>query len=136
VQNVPMTDIPDSHRDLLGAQVATLATIDGKGYPQLTEVWFLVEDGELKLSLNETRLKTRNLARRPQCSLLILDLENPYRYLEVRGNARLEPDHDAAFAKRVGAKYDTDLSVHDAPGQSRLVVTIDPVNVYAVDMRG
>ena len=131
-----MTNFPDSHRDLLDAQVATLATIGGNGLPQLTEVWFLHDDGELKLSLNNSRLKTRNLAKRPQCSLLLLDLQNPYRYLEVRGNAKLEADDDYAFARKLGAKYDADLSVHDNPGDSRVVVTIEPANVYAVDMSG
>ena len=131
-----MTNFPDSHRDLLDAQVATLATIGGNGLPQLTEVWFLHDDGELKLSLNNSRLKTRNLTKRPQCSLLLLDLQNPYRYLEVRGNAKLEADDDYAFARKLGAKYDADLSVHDNPGDSRVVVTIEPANVYAVDMSG
>jgi PPOX class probable F420-dependent enzyme len=132
-----MTNFPDSHRDLLDGQVATLATIGGNGLPQLTEVWFLHEDGELKLSLNDSRLKTRNLQKRPQCSLLLLDLTNPYRYLEVRGNAKLEPDDDYAFAREFGAKYGgADLSEHDKPGESRVVVTIEPANVYAVDMSG
>ena len=131
-----MTNFPDSHRDLLDGQVATLATIGGNGLPQLTEVWFLHEDGELKLSLNDSRLKTRNLQKRRQCSLLLLDLQNPYRYLEVRGNAKVEPDDDYAFAGKLGAKYDADLSVHDNPGDSRVVVTIEPANVYAVDMSG
>jgi PPOX class probable F420-dependent enzyme len=131
-----MTDFPASHRDLLEAQFASLATIGPDGLPQLTEIWFLHDDGELKLSLNTSRRKTRNLRRRPQCSLLILDLENPYRYLEVRGNARIEPDDDYAFARLVGAKYDADLSVHDGPGDSRVVVTVEPANVYAVDMSG
>jgi PPOX class probable F420-dependent enzyme len=131
-----MTTFPESHHDLLDAQVATLGTIDGKGFPQLTEVWFLHDDGELKLSLNSTRLKTRNLSQRPQCSLFVLDLQNPYRYLEVRGTAEIESDDDYAFAGRVGAKYDSDLKVHDNPGESRVVVTIVPENVYAVDMGG
>lgn len=129
-----MTHFPESHRDLLDAQVASLATIGGDGLPQLTEVWFLHDDGELKLSLNGARLKTRNLTKRPQCSLLLLDLQNPYRYLEVRGHATIEPDDDYAFARQLGAKYDADLSVHDQPGQNRVVVTIEPANVYAVDM--
>jgi PPOX class probable F420-dependent enzyme len=131
-----MTDFPESHRDLLDAQVASLATIGGNGLPQLTEIWFLHEDGELKLSLNTSRVKTRNLTKRPQCSLLVLDLQNPYRYLEVRGNAKIEPDDDYVFARRLGAKYDADLKVHDQPGESRVVVTIEPANVYAVDMSG
>jgi PPOX class probable F420-dependent enzyme len=131
-----MTTFPDSHRDLLDAPVATLATIGGDGFPQLTEVWFLHEEGELKLSLNTSRLKTRNLRRRPQCSLFVLDLQNPYRYLEVRGRARIEPDDQFVFANKVGQKYNSDLSAHDGPGESRVVVTLDPVNVYAVDMSG
>jgi PPOX class probable F420-dependent enzyme len=131
-----MTNFPDSHRDLLDAQVATLATIGSGGFPQLTEVWFLHQDGELRLSLNTSRLKTRNLMARPQCSLLVLDLTNPYRYLEIRGRARLEPDDDYEFARAVGAKYGTDLKVHDQPGERRVVVTIEPANVYAVDMTG
>jgi PPOX class probable F420-dependent enzyme len=131
-----MIDVPESHRDLLQAQVATFAAVDAEGMPQLTEVWFLHEEGDLKLSFNTGRAKTRNLQERPQCSLLIVDLQNPYRYLEIRGRARVEPDDDYEFADRVGKKYDADLRVHDKPGQSRVIVTIDPVRVHAVDMSG
>ena len=132
-----MTDFPASHQDLLDAEVATLATLGSDGYPQLSEVWFLHDDGELKISLNDSRLKTKNLAKRPECNLLILDLQNPYRYLAVKGNARLEPDADYAFAKKAGAKYGgADLREHDGPGEGRVIVTIEPVNVWPVDMRG
>jgi len=131
-----MTTFPESHSYLLDAQVASLATIGGDGSPQLTELWFLHDDGELKLSLNTARLKTRNLMKRPQCSLMLLDLENPYRYLVVRGNARIEPDDDYAFADKLGAKYAADLSTHDQPGEQRVVVTIEPTNIYPVDMSG
>jgi PPOX class probable F420-dependent enzyme len=130
-----MITFPDSHRDLLEARIATLATIDGHGFPQQTEIWFLYQDGQVRTSLNDSRLKTRHLRRRPQCSLLILDLANPYRYLVVRGTARIEPDDDYAFAKRLGTKYGgADVSDHDRPGEKRVVVTIEPDNVYAVDM--
>jgi PPOX class probable F420-dependent enzyme len=135
-ENAGMTDFPDTHRDLLDTQFASLATVGRNGFPQVTEIWFLHDGGELKLSLNTARLKTRNLQRDPKCSLMLLDLEVPYRYLEVRGNARVDADDDYAFAGKLGAKYDADLKVHDQPGESRVVVTIEPVNVYAVDMRG
>jgi hypothetical protein len=52
----------------------------------------------------------------------------------VRGRARLTPDPDYAFAPRLGAKYGMDLSGIDGPGQTRIVVTIEPQKVYAVDM--
>jgi PPOX class probable F420-dependent enzyme len=131
---MPKTEIPQTHRDLLDAQFATLATISKTGGPQLTEVWFLAEHGWPKVSLNSSRLKTKNLMSRPQCSLFILDVANPYRYLDIRGRARIESDSDYAFADRVGAKYNSDLREHDGPGDERVVVTIEPENVFAVDM--
>src|SRR3954463_3073733 len=125
-----MADFPASHRDLLDDQVATLATIDDDGFPQLTEVWFLYDDGQLKVSINTSRHKARYLRERPECSLLLLDLKNPYRYLEVRGRARVERDADRAFATRVGAKYDADLAAYDAPEDERLVVRIGPGEIH------
>ena len=131
-----MAEIPESHRDLLESQFATLATVGSDGLPQLTEVWFLYDSGQVKISLNDSRAKTKNLRIRPECSVLVLDLQNPYRYLEVRGHARIEDDADLAFADRVGKKYGADLREHDRPGESRVVVTIEPAKVYAVDMSG
>jgi PPOX class probable F420-dependent enzyme len=128
-------DVPESHKYLLDSQVATLATVDRDGYPQQTEIWFLADGDSVKLSLNATRHKTRNLSERPECSLFILDLEKPFRYLEIRGRAKIDPDDDYVFADKVGAKYDgADLRNMDQPGESRVVVTLEPVKVHAVDM--
>ena len=131
-----MTQVPDSHRDLLETTVATLATIGPDGRPQLSEVWFLSDGGTLRLSLNSSRQKTKNLVARPQCCLFILDLAVPQRYLELRGDAEVALDVDYTFADRVGHKYGADLRVHDQPGESRVVVRIVPHRVNAVDMRG
>jgi PPOX class probable F420-dependent enzyme len=125
-----MPTIPDSHRDLLTLPVVTLGTIDPDGRPQLTEVWFLAEDGEVKLSLNTSRQKVQNLQRDPRCSVLLLDLANPYRYVELRGDAVITPDDDYAFADRVGEKYGTDLRENDRPGETRVVVTVRPTRVH------
>jgi len=131
-----MTSFPESHSDLLDGQVASFATIDSDGFPQVTAVWFLHDGGELKLSLNTARRKTQNLAERPECSLFLLDLANPYRYLEVRGRARIEPDDDYVLAGKVGAKYNANLKAYDGPEESRVVVTIEPVKIHPVDMSG
>ena len=129
-----MPSIPDSHRDLLQAAVATLATIGPDGHPQLSAVWFLADDDTIRISLNNSRQKVKNLQRDAACALFILDLTNPARYLEIRADAELVPDPDYAFADRVGAKYNSDLRRHDRPGQTRFVVTIVPTRINAVDM--
>lgn len=126
--------IPDTHRDLLDAEFATLATVGEDGYPQLSEVWFLAQGDQVALSLNTARQKVKNIEMEPACTLLILDLANPYRYVEIRGTAVVEPDDDLEFARQVGAKYNADLREHDAPGDRRVVVRIVPTRMRAVDM--
>jgi len=126
-----MTTIPDSHRDLLNAQIAVLGTIGASGRPQLSGVWFLTEGDTVKISLNTTRQKVKNLQANPKASVLIFDEKSPYRYLEIRGDAEVTPDPDYEFADKVGAKYGSDLRTRDQPGDSRVVVTIRPARVVA-----
>jgi PPOX class probable F420-dependent enzyme len=108
-----------------------LGTIGASGRPQLSGTWFLADGDTVKISLNTTRQKVKNLQADPKVSFLILDPENPYRYLELRGDAEIVPDDDYAFADQVGAKYGDDLRTRDKPGESRVVVTIRPARVIA-----
>jgi PPOX class probable F420-dependent enzyme len=124
-------EIPDSHKALLNAQIGVLGTIGASGRPQLSGTWFLADGDTVKISLNTTRQKVKNLQADPKVSFLILDPENPYRYLELRGDAEIVPDDDYAFADQVGAKYGDDLRTRDKPGESRVVVTIKPARVIA-----
>ena len=132
VKTKTMTVIPESHRDLLDtAPVGIVATIGPDGVPQVTANWFLAEeDGAVRMSLNTTRQKVKNLMRRPESTLFFLDPANPYRTLEIRARAEIEPDPDYVFADRVGAKYgDADLRTRDQPGETRVTVTFVPVKV-------
>jgi PPOX class probable F420-dependent enzyme len=131
-----MTSIPESHRDLLSAEVATFATIDPDGRPQQTAVWFLAEGDDVSLSMNTSRQKVKNLQADPRCSLLILDVTNPYRYLEIRGDAQVTNDDDYTFASKVGEKYSADLRGFDSPEDSRVVIRIRASRVNAVNIRG
>src|SRR5437868_3294442 len=113
-----MTAFPASHEYLLQTDVAMLSTVGGDGFPQVTAVWFLLDDdGEVKLSLNASRQKTKNLRRHPECTLFILDRSNPHRALEIRARAELTPDDEYAFADRFARKYGgVDLRGMDQPG--------------------
>jgi PPOX class probable F420-dependent enzyme len=126
-----MATFPESHQDLLKIDVATLATIGPDGWPQVTALWFLYDDDRmLRLSLNTTRQKVKNLQAHPECTLFFIDPANPYRTLEVRARAEIAPDSEYAFAKKLGAKYGgADFSANDRPGETRVVVTLHPTKV-------
>ena len=125
-----MAEIPASHRDLIDtSQVAIVATIGSDGVPQVTASWFVAEeDLTVRMSLNTNRQKVKNLMRRPESTLFFMDPANPYRTLEIRTRAEIEPDPDYVFADRVGAKYGgADVRSMNQPGETRVVVTFVPI---------
>lgn len=130
-----MASIPDSHRELLDAEAATMATIGPDGRPQLTEVWFVPDGDSVAVSINTATRKARNLRCNPACSLLILDPAGPYRYLELRGDAEVTPDDDYVLVDRIDAKYGSDLRSYDGPNAGRLAVRLRVTSVHAADLR-
>ena len=134
-----MTDrqtIPDSHKDLLQAAIGLLATNGRNGLPQLTAISYIYDedDDRIKISLNDTRQKTINLQRDPHTTLFIFDPKNPYRTLEVRARAELNPDKDFTFAASVGAKFGADVRAYDQPGETRSIVVLHPIRIVATEV--
>ncbi|HET8522535.1 MAG TPA: PPOX class F420-dependent oxidoreductase [Thermomicrobiales bacterium] len=123
--------IPESHRDLVErCPTVILATLGPDGFPQVSAMWFLVEeDGTIAASLNTARQKVKNLRRSPDATLFFVDPDNPYRTLEIRARADLTPDPDYTFADQVGGKYGVNLREMDKPGQERVVARFAPVKV-------
>jgi PPOX class probable F420-dependent enzyme len=84
---------------------AVVATINPDGSPQQSVVW-VKRDGDVVLfSTAEHRRKGRNLARDPRIGILIVDPDDPYRYVEIRGHAELTPDPDNALGNELSHKY-------------------------------
>ncbi len=128
--------VPESHRELLTTDTAILATNGPDGLPQVTAVAFYHDttDDLVKISLNDTRQKTRNLRRDPRATLFILDPANRLRTLEIRAEAELIADPDLEFCRTAGAKYGADFHRHDRPGETRSQVVLHPIKVNAADL--
>ena len=81
-----MSKIKEQYRDLLESkQLIVMATVNEDGSPQTSPVWFHFKDDILWINSAKGRLKDRNMRARPQFSGTIVDPQNPYRYVEVRG---------------------------------------------------
>lgn len=90
------TVIPASHLDLFKKQAfAHLATLMPGGQPQVTPVWVDYDGHQIVINTAEGRQKDKNLQRDARVALSIIDPDNPYRYLEVRGRV-VERTHDGA----------------------------------------
>jgi PPOX class probable F420-dependent enzyme len=127
---VASTQIPSSHLDLLEAPIpVSLATLGPTGHPQVTAIWVFVEDGNVVTSLTAVRQKLKNLVARPQATVFVIDPENPFRTLEVRGDVTIEPDPQLTTLKRVLGAYGTDLESFPGPLEDRTTVTLRPTHV-------
>ena len=109
--------IPDSHLDLFQKQAfANLATLMPSGQPQVTPVWVDYDGRYVVINTAEGRQKDKNMQHDGRVSLSIMDPDNPYRYLEVRGDVeRIEPDPAASFFRRIANRYSGDEPPPDAP---------------------
>jgi PPOX class probable F420-dependent enzyme len=91
-------------------------------------VWFDWDGEHVMFSQTKTRQKYRNLQRDPRIALSIVDPENPFRYLEIRGEVtRIEEDPNIDFISSMAKKY---LGVDRYPnhqlGDERIIVFVRP----------
>ena len=121
--------IPEGYGYLLGSTaLAHVATIGPGGEPQSSPVWFDWDGEHVKFSQTKTRQKLRNLRRDPRIALSIVDPEDPYRYLEIRGEvAHVEEDPNIDFISAMAKKYmGVDRYPGHRPGDERVVVFVKP----------
>src|SRR5215207_4524070 len=76
----------DEIRRLLdGRHFAVLATINPDGGPQTSAMWVARDGHDVLFSTVAGRRKHRNLERDPRASVTVIDSEDPYNYVELRG---------------------------------------------------
>ncbi len=95
-----MIDLERARHFLRVRHDAILATIKRDGRPQLSNIlYFLDEDGRIKISVTRTRAKTHNLRRDPRASLHVQGRDR-YEYLVAEGTAELMEGDELAEALR------------------------------------
>jgi hypothetical protein len=134
------TVIPDSHLDLFTKPIyAVVTTVMPDGQPQSTIVWVNLEDGYVCFNTARGRQKDKNLDANPKVTLVLLDPENPFRWLEVRGVVEAGDEADGvAHIERLSRKYTGrgyygDFNTHSTPqSETRVKYRINAtrVNVF------
>ncbi len=127
--------IPDQYADLFDKKVfAGLATVMPDGAPQVTPVW-IDYDGEcVVFNTAAGRQKDKNLQARPTTSVMLVDPDNPYRYLEVRGSVieRTTTGADEHINKMAKKYMGQDVYPFRQPGEQRVIYRIKPERVSSM----
>ena len=132
--------IPDTHADLLERPLlASLATVRLDGAPQVNPVWYvwIPDDGVLKLTHTKHRHAYLYIQREPRVAMSVVDPDNQYRYIQIRGVVeQIEDDPTGDFYQQVVQRYlGHEIEVRDRA--VRVVVTVRPIAIKAsVGSRG
>jgi PPOX class probable F420-dependent enzyme len=125
--------IPEKYLDLFGAKkaFASLATVMPDGSPQVTLVWFDYEGGKIRVNTARGRVKDKNMTQNAKVALDIVDPENPYRHVQVRGKVASISEQGAdAHIDSLAKKYmGVDTYPYRQPGEVRVIYTIEPTSV-------
>ena len=125
-----MAVIPENFLDLLQQKkaFANLATTMPDGSPQVTPVWFDYEGGRIRVNTAKGRVKARNMKTGVPVALAIMDPDEPYRYLQVRGRVRRVQEEGAdAHIDSLAKKYlGKDKYPFRQPGEVRVMYEIEP----------
>jgi PPOX class probable F420-dependent enzyme len=121
--------IPEKYADLFQKRAfANLATLMPDGTPQVTPVWCDFDGEYVLFNSARGRQKDRNVRRNPRVAMAIIDPDNPYRYLEIRGRVvEITEDGAAEHINKMAKKYlGVDKYPYAQPGEVRVLYKIQP----------
>jgi PPOX class probable F420-dependent enzyme len=124
--------IPEKYLDLFSKKAfANIATLMPDGGPQVTPVWVDFDGTYVIVNSARGRQKDRNMRRNPKVALSIMDPDNPYRYLEVRGRVtEITEEGAAAHINKMAKKYlGVEKYPYAQPGEVRVLYKIQPQHI-------
>jgi PPOX class probable F420-dependent enzyme len=127
--------IPAKYRDLFDKKAfAHLGTLMSDGSPQVTPVWVDFDGTHVRFNSARGRVKDRNVRRDPRVSLSLIDPDNGYRYLEVRGRVvEITEDGADAHIDSLAKKYlGKDKYPFRRPGEVRVTYKVAPEKVTSM----
>jgi PPOX class probable F420-dependent enzyme len=128
--------IPEQYADLFSVEKKAfgyVATVRADGTPQVTPVWVDYDGKYVIFNTARGRVKDRNLRQNPAVAVTVVDPENPYRYVQVRGRAALSEEGADPHIDRLAKKYlGVEKYPNRRPGEVRVIVCVTPeaVQVY------
>jgi PPOX class probable F420-dependent enzyme len=121
------SSFPKKYLDLFQKKAfAAFTTLMPDGSPQTTPVWVDYKDDEIWVNSAVGRQKDKNIRRDPRVALAVIDPDNPYRYVEVRGRVReiTQAGADAHIDKMAKKYLGQDKYPYAQPGEQRVLYKI------------
>ncbi|BBX01021.1 PPOX class F420-dependent enzyme [Mycolicibacterium moriokaense] len=128
IERITMAAVPEGYESLLERPLyGHLATVRPDGTPQVNAMWFTWDGERLRFTHTTKRQKYRNIKANPAVAMSVIDPDNPYRYLEVRGVVEeIVPDPEGKFYLELNDRYDGPLTKPPADKADRVILVVRP----------
>ena len=116
--------------------LAHVATLMKDGRPQTSPVWVDYDGTHVLINTATGRQKPRNLERDPRIALSVVDREWLQRYMEIRGRVveMTQEGADEHYAMLARKYAGPDAKPRHTPGESRIIVRIEPEHVTGMNL--
>jgi PPOX class probable F420-dependent enzyme len=126
-----------------GSRNGVLTTVKADGRPQLSNILYVLgDDGVIRISITDSRAKTRNLRRDPRASLHVTSADF-WQYVVVEGSAELTPtaaapddttvDELVAYYRAARGEHpDWDDYRRTMVAEGRLILRLRPERAYGM----
>lgn len=115
---------------------AFVSTLMNDGSPQITPTWVDIEvNAEHSILINtaEGRVKHKNLSRDPRIAISVMNVNNPYEMVTIRGKVIEQISLDAAeeHIDKLAKKYlGVDKYPGRSPGEKRVILRVKPEKIF------
>jgi PPOX class probable F420-dependent enzyme len=110
--------------------LAHVATVMADGSPQVTPVWVDTDGGAVIFNTAKGRVKYRNIEREPRVAISVVDRDDPYRTVVIRGKAELIDEGADAHIDKLAKKYlGADTYPFRRPDEERVIVRVTPEHI-------
>jgi len=126
-------EITDSVVKLLeGKNFAFVASLMKDGSPHITPVWIDYDGESILINTAEGRTKHKNVTRDPRIAISIIEQNNPYNMVSIRGTVieqtnKGADEHTDKLAKRY---LGVDKYPFRTPAEKRIILKVKPDKVF------
>ncbi len=116
--------------------LANVATVDAEGRPQVTPVWIDLAGDDLVFNTARGRVKQSNLDANPHVAVSVVDPDDPFNVVVVRGIVEATEEGADAHIDALAKKYmGLDSYPMRRPGEVRVIYTVkaDKVVMQSAD---
>lgn len=129
--------LSENHRRFLeNPYVGVVTTIRPDGSPHSTVVWVDVDDEGVSFNTEVGRAKPRYLGQNPHVALLVIDPNDPYKWVSISGRAEMTNEGAREQIDRLAKKY---LGKDEYPWHTeadRITVRIHPETIDSSGLDG